>query len=142
MEHINSSVDEGEEIDRNVKATKDEESDWLKTKLTTLEKDGGFFLVAEVDGKVIATSNLTRRRAYANHVGVICITVTKGYWKIGIGTEMLQTLSIEAKEMSLRVLLLAVFSKNEVSLLSLPEDGFRGNQTNPENLLQRWEVHR
>jgi len=125
LEHINSLVDEGAEIARNDKTTREEEADWLERKLSTLEKGEERFIVAELDGKVIATSNLTRRSGYSSHVGVIGIAITKGYRNIGIGTKMLETLSSEAKKVGLKMLSLQLFSTNEAAYHVYTKLGFK-----------------
>jgi N-acetylglutamate synthase-like GNAT family acetyltransferase len=53
--------------------------------------------MAEIDGRVIANSELKRGRGDASHIGEIGITIKDGYRNIGIGTEMLKTLISQAK---------------------------------------------
>jgi len=98
VELINSLVDEGADIVTNRKVTRGEEADWLGRRLAILEKNEGLNLVAEVDGKVIANSTLEKGKGITSHVGEIGIIVIKGYRNIGIGTEMLKTLIIQAKK--------------------------------------------
>ena len=113
MEFINSLVDEGVDIATNRKVTRDEEADWLGRRLAILEKGEGFNLVAEVDGKITANSGLERKKGYSSHVGEIGIGIMKGYRNIGIGTEILKTLIVQAKKMDLKMLILRVFSSNK-----------------------------
>ena len=54
LEIINSLVDEGADILRTERVSKEEEIDFLSKVLSRLEKDEMFYLVAEVDGKVVA----------------------------------------------------------------------------------------
>lgn len=61
LELVKSVVDDGAEISRDEKASRDEEIDWLSGVLVRLERGETFFLVAEVDGKVIAPSDINRR---------------------------------------------------------------------------------
>lgn len=78
-----------------------------------MEKDNVYCILAEVDGKVIANSELRKRRGDASHVGEIGIAVKDGYRDIGLGTEMLKTLISQAKMTSFKLLILNVYSSNE-----------------------------
>ena len=61
LELINSLVDEKANISRTKKVSREEEIDWLSRALTRLEKGETFYLVADVDGKVVGTSELNRK---------------------------------------------------------------------------------
>ncbi|MGB9756202.1 MAG: GNAT family N-acetyltransferase, partial [Candidatus Bathyarchaeales archaeon] len=90
LELINSLVEEGAEIIRNEKVSREEEIDWLSKTLASLEKDEIFFLVAEVEGKVIASSDIHPLKGFERHVGVLGIIVKNGFRNVGIGTEMMK----------------------------------------------------
>lgn len=62
--------------------------------LTRLEKDEMFYLVAEVDGKVVAVSEITKRTGYEKNLGVIGIVIRRGFRDLGIGTEIMKTLRV------------------------------------------------
>jgi RimJ/RimL family protein N-acetyltransferase len=125
MEYINSLVDEGAEIARDRKVTREEEADWLGRRLALLEKGEEFSLVAEVDGKVVANSEVTKQGGYSRHVGGIGIGIMKGYRDVGIGTEMLKTLIAQAHRMGLTVLTLSVFSTNKRAIHVYEKVGFK-----------------
>jgi len=125
MEYINSLVEEGADIYRSRKVTREEEADWLGRRLAVLEKGEGLNVVAEVDGKVIGDSVLERKKDYSSHVGEIGIGVMKGYRSIGIGTEMLRALIAQAKTMGLKALVLKVFSTNRVAYHVYEKVGFK-----------------
>jgi len=101
MEYINSLVDEGADIAKNQKVTREQEADWLARGLAEIEKGNVFMVIAEVDGKVVGCSDVTKRGGYSKHVGGIGIGIKSGYRDIGIGTEMLKTLISQAKAMDL-----------------------------------------
>lgn len=124
LEFINSLVEEGAEIGKNQKVTRDEEMEWLARKLIDVEKDNVYCILAEVDGKVIANSELRKRRGDASHVGEIGIAVKDGYRDIGLGTEMLKTLISQAKMMSFKLLILNVYSSNERAIHVYKKVGF------------------
>lgn len=116
MEFINSLVEEGADIIRDKKVTRDQEADWLGRKLALLEKGEEFDLVAEVEGKVIALSELQRKRGCSNHVGGIAIGISKNYRDIGIGTQLLNSLIEQAKTMGLKMLTIEAFSTNKIAI--------------------------
>jgi len=74
LEMINSLVEEKADIVRAEKVSRTEEIDWLARAFSRLEKDEVFYLVAEVDGKVVANSEIGRGySSYDRHVGGIGI---------------------------------------------------------------------
>ena len=125
MESINSLVEEGADIVRDQKVARESEADWLGRQLAEIEKGNNFILVAEVDGRVVASADLTKERGYANHVGDIGIAIKNGYRDIGIGTEMLKTLISQAEVMGLMMLVLHVFSTNKRAMHVYKKVGFK-----------------
>jgi ribosomal protein S18 acetylase RimI-like enzyme len=107
LELVNSLVDEAPEIYRDEKASRDEEIDWQSGVLARLEEGKTFFLVAEVDCGVVASSDVNGQRAYEKHVGVVGIIVRRGFRDLGIGTAMMRGLLEQAQEMSLKVVTLS-----------------------------------
>jgi len=89
-----------------------------------LEKDEVFFLVAEVDGKVIASSDLRPQRGYEKHVGVIGIVIKNGFRDAGIGTEIMRTLVEQGGKMGLKVLILSAFETNKRAIHVYEKVGF------------------
>ena len=67
-EFINSLVEEGADIVRDKKATREGEAEWLWQRLAELENDKAFHMVAEVDGKVVANSEIGKREGFSSHV--------------------------------------------------------------------------
>ncbi len=55
LELINSLVDEGAEIARSRKVTREEEIDWLSGVIVRVENGKTSFIVAEVEGNVVAS---------------------------------------------------------------------------------------
>ena len=125
LELINSLVDEKANISRTKKVSREEEIDWLSGVLSRLEKDETFYLVADVDGKVVGTSELNRRSGgYEGHVGVIGIAIKKGFRDAGIGTEMLKALIDQARTMGLKVITLSAFATNKRAIHVYEKVGF------------------
>jgi len=124
LELINSLVEEGAEIYRDTKVSREEELDWLAKTLVSLEKDEVFFLAAEVDGKVVASSDVHRLRGYESHVGVLGIVTKNGYRDFGIGTEMMKRLVEQSQKMGLKVLTLTAFASNSRAIHVYEKFGF------------------
>jgi RimJ/RimL family protein N-acetyltransferase len=102
-----------------------DEIDWLARALGSLEKDEVFYLVAEVDGKVVANSGIdTRRGGYDRHVGVVGIAIREGFRDVEIGTEMMRTFIQRARFMGLKVLTLSVFESNKRAIHVYESVGF------------------
>lgn len=124
LELINSLVDEGAEIPRSRKATRDEEISWLASLIARVEKGETSFLVAESGGKIVASSDVNPRTGYESHVGGIGIVIKQGYRDVGIGTEIMRTQIDLAKKMGLKVLTLTVFASNERAIHVYMKVGF------------------
>jgi len=126
IELFNSLVEEDADIHPGEKVTRDQKADWLSGRLTELEKGQLLWLVAEVDGKVIANSELRRKRARQSHVGEIDIAVIKkDYRNLGIGSEMIKALISQAETIGLKMLVLTVFSTNKQAIHIYEKLGFK-----------------
>jgi len=124
LELINSLVDERADILRTERVSREEEIDFLSRVLSRLEKDEMFYLIAEVDGKVVAVSEISKRSGYEKHVGVIGIAIRNGFRDSGIGTEMMKTLLEQAQKMGLKVLTLTAFATNKRAIHVYEKVGF------------------
>lgn len=132
LEIINSLVDEGADILRTERVSKEEEIDFLSKVLSRLEKDEMFYLVAEVDGKVVAVSEISKRGGYEKHVGVIGIAIRNGFRDLGIGTEIMKALVEQAQKMGLKVLTLSAFATNKPAIHVYEKVGFVQTGTIPK----------
>lgn len=124
LEFISSLVDEGAEIMAYQKPTREQEAEWLGRKLANMENKKQFPLVAEVDGKVIANSEITKYTGYISHVCGLGIAIRDGYRDVGIGTRMMETLISQAKDWGLKLVKLSVFSTNERAIHVYEKVGF------------------
>jgi GNAT superfamily N-acetyltransferase len=71
------------------------------------------YVVAEVDGKVVANSGTNGKpNTFQRHEGVIGSATREVFRAIGIGTEMLRALIEQARTMGLRVMNLTAFANN------------------------------
>jgi L-amino acid N-acyltransferase YncA len=132
LEIINSLVDEGADILRTERVSREEEIDFLSKVLSRLEKDEMFYLVAEVDGKVVAVSEISKRGGYEKHVGVIGIAIRNGFRDLGIGTEIMKTLVEQTQKMGLNVLTLSAFATNKPTIHVYEKVGFVQTGTIPK----------
>jgi RimJ/RimL family protein N-acetyltransferase len=132
LELINSLVEERADILRSDKVSREEEIDFMARVLSQLEKDEMLYLVAEVGRKVVAVSEVSRKSGYESHVGVIGIAIKKGYRDLGIGTEMMKTLEIQARRMGLKVLTLTAFATNDRAIHVYKKVGFAQTGTIPK----------
>src|SRR5208283_2820179 len=124
MKLINSLVDEKAEIARTVKVTRDEEAEWLHKMLASLEQDEHFFLVGEVDRKIVASSDIRILEGDEKHVGVLGILIKSNYQDLGIGTEIMKTLVEQAMFFDLKVLMLYVLATNKRAVHVYKKVGF------------------
>jgi RimJ/RimL family protein N-acetyltransferase len=124
LELINSLVDEGAEISRNKTITREEEISWLASLLARIEKGETSFMVAEVGGRVVASSGVNLHTGYESHVGSIGIVVKQGYRDSGIGTQIMLTQIDLAKKMKLEILTLTAFRSNKRAIHVYEKVGF------------------
>ena len=124
LELINSLVDEKADIIRAEKVLRDDEIDWLSGVLRRLEKDEVVYILAEVDGEVIASSEIARRGGYEEHVGVLGIVIKKGFRDLGIGTEIMRALIEQGGAWKLKVLTLSLFASNKRAFHVYEKVGF------------------
>jgi RimJ/RimL family protein N-acetyltransferase len=124
LELINSLVNEKADIIRAEKVLRDDEIDWLSGVLRRLEKDEVVYILAEVDGEVIASSEIARRGGYEEHVGVLGIVIKKGFRDLGIGTEIMRALIEQGGAWKLKVLTLSLFASNKRAFHVYEKVGF------------------
>ena len=105
--------------------TRHQEAEWLGRQLADIEKGRLIRIIADINGKVIANSQLQLLNGVSSHVGFINIGIRQQYRNIGIGTQMLNTLITHAKQVGLKLLILSVFSTNERARYVYEKVGFR-----------------
>lgn len=121
---INSLVEEGADILRDTMVTREEEADWLGKRLARVEKGELIDVVAEVDGRMIANSEVEKRGGLMSHVGYLGVGIKAGYRGIGIGTEIMQRLKEESKKAGLKILVLDAFASNKEAQALYRKVGF------------------
>jgi len=115
LELINSLVEEGADILRDTKVSRDEEAEWLGRRLARIDKGEIIDVVAEVDGKMIANSDVEKRSGPMSHVGYFGIVIKSGYRGVGIGIKIMQTLIEKSRKAGLKILVLDVHDTNQTA---------------------------
>ena len=123
LELINSLVEEKAEIIVDEKLSR-EQARALSDALLSLEKGLIFFLVAEVDGEVVASSDLHVGKGSQKRAGAVGIAVKSGLRDLGIGTQIMRAIVKEAQRVGLKVLVLSVFANNECGIHVYEKVGF------------------
>jgi RimJ/RimL family protein N-acetyltransferase len=124
LELINSLVEEKADILATQKLMREAEAEWLLKTLSRLEKDEQFILVAEVDKKVVASSDFQIQGGPEEHVGEMGIVIKDGYRNVGIGTEMMKTLLEQAGMLGLRKVTVNAFDTNKRAIHVYKKVGF------------------
>jgi len=134
---INSLVDEGADILQEERVTREQEADWLGKRLASIEKGRTIGIVAEVDGKVVANSEVARGKGPKSHVGTLAIGVKKEYRGIGIGKELMKALIEESRKAGLKVLILDVMDSNKVAKSLYTKMGFKQAGKIPKGVFKK-----
>ena len=81
------------------------EADYLANKLVSIEKSEEVSVVAEVDGKLIGNSEVTRGKTTDEfHHGKLGIALLREYRDFGIGFEMMKILADESRSFGLKTI--------------------------------------
>lgn len=134
---IDSLVEEGADILRETPVTREEEADWLGKRLASVEKGEMIGIVAEVDGKVVANSEVMKRGGLMNHLGGVGIGIEEEHRGIGIGKELMKSLIEESRKAGLKVLVLDVFDSNKVAKSFYAKMGFSGAGRIPKGIFKK-----
>jgi len=118
LELINALVDEGADIKIEERKTREEEIDWLSGVIARMEKGKAIPMVAEVDGKVVASSEIIRGGFRCeSHLGDLGIIITSGYRDMKVLLE-------QARIMGLKAVTLSAFSTNGRAIHVYEKVGF------------------
>jgi RimJ/RimL family protein N-acetyltransferase len=122
---INALIEEQADIILGDPISRDAEIAWLSNRLAAIEKGEFVQIVAEVDKRMIANSELHIKTGLRSHVGDMGIIVLKEYRDIGIGTEILTQLIAQARKRGLKIVTLGVFETNKRAKHVYEKLGFR-----------------
>jgi len=125
LDFINSLVREEAPILGTREVSRVEEAEWLARRLVSIEKGEMIYLVAEVDGRVVAGAEINMHRGHKSHVGTLGIAVKNGYRRIGIATKLMEVLVREAKKHGLKLIVLDVYENNYPARALYKKFGFK-----------------
>jgi RimJ/RimL family protein N-acetyltransferase len=118
LDLINELVDERVDILRSTHSSRTEETEWLADRLAAIEKGSLIALVAEVNGRVVASSDVAQRtpeNPEHSHVGVLGIAILKKARSVGLGKVLMGALLQLAKQAGLKIIILDMFATNTVA---------------------------
>lgn len=126
LRFIGELVDERAEIVRNMKPSRDEEAEWLGRRLAGIERGSLVALVAETNGRIVASSEVEKRIQFPEmaHVGVLGIAILKNSRGAGLGTALMESLLQLAKQIGLKVVILDMFATNTMARRLYEKVGF------------------
>lgn len=127
MEYINKiSTEKSFILFQGEQQTLEEEIKWLKGKLELITKNKCAFIVAFIDDKLIASSEITLKSLAQGHIGSFGITVSKECRGEGIGKNLMKLVTKEAIEKikNLKIIELEVFGSNIIAQNLYKKMGF------------------
>ena len=113
LDFINGLVEEEAMVAVDTTKTMKEEIDWISNKLKRLENDAEMSVVAEVDGHMVGSTEISPRYGRLKHYGLLGISVKDGYRDVGIGQELMREVEKHASRLGIEYLALEVFSIND-----------------------------
>jgi RimJ/RimL family protein N-acetyltransferase len=125
LHFINSLVEEKAMIMMNEKQTRDSEIAWIGQLLGSVERDKMVAVVAEVDGRLVGSCEITPKKGYLSHLGSLGISLLAGYRELGIGQEMMLVAEKQAKGLSVEVVDLEVFEANTRAIHVYEKIGYK-----------------
>lgn len=121
---INDVVEEGAQILRDKKVTLSEERVWLENQIKAIRNGKLILLIAEKDGKIIATCEVRKRKSKMIHIADFGVAVRKGYRQKGIGEAISRQVLKEAKKSKIEIIKLKVFEDNKPAKYLYSKLGF------------------
>lgn len=119
------------------KLTQAEEQKYLKDSIEKIKQDKKIHLIALVNGVFAGSAEVRRQERRKSHVGEIGIALIPEYRGEGIGTELLETLVDEAKQLKLRLVYMHCFETNTRALHVYEKIGFKKSGIVPGMLSYR-----
>ena len=129
LNFINDLVEEGAQILRDKKVTLTEERAWLDDQIKTIGNGKLILLIAEKNGKIIATCEVRKRKSKMAHIADFGVAVRKEYRKKGIGETISRWVLKEAKRSKIEIIKLKVFEDNEPAKALYRKLGFAEEAT-------------
>jgi RimJ/RimL family protein N-acetyltransferase len=137
LHFINGLVEEKAMIMMNEKQTRDSEIGWISQLLSTVERDKIVALIAEVDGRLVGSCEITPKRGYLSHLGSLGISLLDGHREIGIGQEMMLEAEKQARRLGVEVVELEVFAANARAIHVYEKVGYKVTGRVPDAI--KWD---
>lgn len=125
LEFINSLIKEEAKILAIKEKTREQEIDWLAENLKKLEKGQHIFIIADVEGKMVAGCEITPMFGRMSHLGNLGISVMDDYRGIGVGVNLMRKVEKHAIHMRLKSVKLEVFENNEPAIALYEKMGYK-----------------
>lgn len=115
-----------------------EEAAWLSTVLMAIETGEVVNVAAEVDGKLVANSEVRREKNEdVSTSGSLGIAVAKPYRRMGLGRQMLLTLLDESRKQGVKTVELRALANNEGAVSLYQQVGFARVGIIPKKIRRR-----
>ena len=124
-EYINSFVDEQAMIQVYKRVTLAAERKWLTKMLVEIRSGKVHLLVAELDGRIVSITNLTKGEGRCAHVAEYGISVLKEYRRLGIASAISKRIiEIGRKDKIIKLITLKVYVLNKHAIRMYEKLGF------------------
>lgn len=116
--------------------TFEEEKKWLEDKLEKINKKECVFIMAFIDEKLVASSEITLKSLVEDHIGSFGITVDIDYRGEGIGRNLMELVVYESIKNieKLKIIILGVFADNPIAQNLYKKLGFIEYGSLPEGI--------
>jgi RimJ/RimL family protein N-acetyltransferase len=126
MKTINSLVEEHVDIAKATKVNYKQEKIWLTDVLKSIRKNESIMIVAQVDGDVVGSCQVTRDIFdVSRHVGTLGVALQKEVRGIGIGTRLVKLCLTESKKIGIKIVKIYVFDTNKEAMKFYKKFGFK-----------------
>jgi len=140
-DYINSLVEEDAQIQINKRISLKEEKAWLKGALKNIKGNKAHLLVAELDGRIVSVTNLTKGKGRNSHVAEYGISVLKDYRRLGIATVISKRIiEIGRKDKGIKLISLDVSTLNRGAIRLYEKLGFRKVARLPKRIMYKGKL--
>ena len=120
-----------------IRVTRSEEAEWLAETVKGIRLGKIISVLAEIDGKIIANSEVTRGRYDDTHRhGQVGLTMIRGYRGKGIGRKVIATLVRESRRAGLRSLEVEFLASSKIARRAYEKEGFRQTGVIPRKIFR------
>lgn len=127
LDFFNSLIEEEVQITSCEKKSLKEEKEWLKKQLEEMKKKRRIVLVVKDQEKVVGICDIGLLKERCSHVGILGITIRRGYRGIGLGSYLMKkTLELAKTKLKpqLKIIRLSVFVTNKRAISFYKKFGF------------------